>query len=205
MKADKDFELKYRNVLKECIALFEEESRHEKEQISLAIKIGEKINEIADSVEDKDAIFKKISRDIFRARKKVITPSKIAEYRQLYLNFQSMETVETMAKAVMSDMTVGMLTEMALKDGQSKSKPKGDDSALLTMLKKANRLLDKIEITIEEKQPDDEDIGKILDEMDIINSRAQTILKTLRNGRGRGQMDIFKMHDIQAAVHQWLS
>lgn len=192
MKADSDFELKYEDVLRECIILFDEESRHEKEQISLALKIGEKVNEIVDRIEDKEAIFKRMSRDIFRARKKLVTPSKIAEYRQLYLNFQSMDIVTSMEKSLMNDVTVGMLTEMALKGGQSESKPIQDTSPLLTMLKKAKRLLDKFEMNMEDKQPDDNDLAKIIEELRLIGWKSEAILNAVQNGGGRSQLDFFK-------------
>lgn len=200
MKADSDFELQYADVLKECIKLFEEESHYEKEQISLALKIGKKVNKIVDHIEDKEAVFKRLARDMFKARGKLVTPSKISEYRQLYLNFQSMDTVTTMGKSMMNDVSVGMLTEMALKDERPESKPKGDESPLLTMLKKAHRLLDRFEMTIEDKQPDDEELMKIFEELDLIGGKAQTILNAVRNDGGRNQMDLFKRRTIQAAV-----
>ncbi len=200
MKADSDFELQYVDALKECIALFEEESRHEKQQISLALRIGEKVNTIVDHIEDKEAVFKRLARDIFKARGKLVTPSKIAEYRQLYLNFHSMDTVETMGKAMIGDITVGMLTDIALKDGRPESKPKGDDSPLLILLKKANRLLDKFEVAMEDKQPDDKDLVKIIEELKLIVWKSEAILNAVQNGGGRCQMDIFIKRSFQIEV-----
>jgi hypothetical protein len=202
MKTDKDFELQYANVLKECIALFDEESQHEKEQISLAIKIGERVNEIVDSIEDKDAIFKRISRDIFRARGKLVTPSKIAEYRQLYLNFHLMDTVTSLEKSLMGDVSVGMLTQIALKDDNPARKTKENVSPLLTMLKKVSRLLDRFEVAIEDTEPDDRDIEKALAELEVIHSKTLTILNSLRNSGGKCQMDLFRKRRTHESVLQ---
>lgn len=201
MKGDSDFELQYADVLKECIKLFEEESRYEKEQISLALRVGAKVNKIVDHIEDKEAVFKRLARDIFKARGKLVTPSKISEYRQLYLNFQSIDTVTTLGKSMMNDITVGMLTEMALKDEGRGGKPRENESPLLTMLKKAHCLLDRIEVTIEDKQPEDEELAKIFEELEMIGGKAQTILNAVRNDGGRNQMDLFKRRDTSAHSH----
>ncbi len=195
MKTDSDFELRYAEVLKKCIKLFDEESQHEKEKISLALKIGEKVNKIANCINDdeSEAIFKRLSRDIFKTRKKIITPSKISEYRQLYLNFQSMDIVTSMEKSLMNDVNLKMLVDIALKDRRPKNKPQKDDSPFLTMLIKAFRLLDRFEIAIEDKQPDDNDMPKLVEKLELITEKVQTILNDLQNYRGRGQMDFFKM------------
>lgn len=191
MKIDKDFESKYQNVLRECIALFDEEVRYEKEQIALALKIGERVNRIVDNIEDNDAIFKRISRDIFRARGKLIPPFKISEYRQLYLNFQSMDTVSSMEKSLMSDITIGTLTGIALRDDRHGKKAKEDVSPLLTMLKKANRLLDRFEVAMEDNQPDDKDLARILDELKLISGKSETILNSAKKTDGMSQLDLF--------------
>ena len=192
MKSDSDFELKYADVLKECIKLFDEESQHEKKQISLALRIGKRVNEIAEQIEDKETVFKRLARDIFKARGKIVAPSKISEYRQLYLNFQSMDTITIIEKSMMSDVTVGMLTEMALKEDQAANKNKKDESPLLAMLTKANRLLDKFEVTMEDNQPDDKELPKILEELELIVRKAQTSLNTTKNAGGNRQMDLFR-------------
>lgn len=173
MKTKNDFETTYDRALKECIALLNQESNYEKEKISLAFEIGKKTNELVTLSHDKEIIFKRLSRDIFKERGKVISPSKIAEYQQFYLNFQSMDIVTAMEKTLMNDVTIGMLTEMALKDGLPENKPTPDASPLLTILKKANRLLNRFEVAMEDKHPEDEELPKILTELVLIKEKAQ--------------------------------
>lgn len=197
MKADSDFEVQYAQALKECLVLIEEESRHEKEQISLALRIGEKVNKIVEHMEDKESIFKRMARDIFSTRGKLVTPTKISGYRQLYLNFQSMDTISTMGKSMITDLSVDMLTEIALKDELSESRPQENGSPLLTMLKKANRLLYRFEVVIEDKQPDDKDLVKILEELKLICEKSGAILNTVQHTGGRSQLDFFKKSIFQ--------
>jgi hypothetical protein len=192
MKADKDFELQYTDTLKKCVALIEEETRYEREQISLALRIGKEVDVLVTQVEDEDAIFKRLSRDIFRARGKAISPSKISEYRQLYLNFESMDEVSTKEATMMKDVTVGMLTEIASKDGRQGSKSKNLTSPELIMLRKVNRLLDRFEATLDDKQPDDNDLSEILEELKLIGGKSEAILNTMQNAGGRSQLDLFK-------------
>ncbi len=193
MKSDSDFELRYASVLKECITLIEEESRHEQDQISLALKIGEKINGIVDLAEEKEAVFKRLARDIFKTRGKIVTASKISEYRQLYLNFQSMDTVTTLGKSMMNDMTIGMLAEMTQREGKPGSKSKEDDCPLLTMLKKVNRLLDRFEVAMEDNRSDDDNnLARIIEELKLVDARSKAILDAVQNAGGRSQLDLFR-------------
>ena len=192
MKADKDFELQYTDTLKKCVALIEEETRYEREQISLALNIGKEVDVLVARVEDKDAIFQRLSRDIFRARGKVISPSKISEYQQLYLNFHSMDAISAKNMSMMNDITVGMLCEMASKNGRQGSKSKNLISPELIMLRKVNRLLDRFEAALDDKQPDDNDLSEILEDLKLIGGKCETILNTVQNAGGRSQLDLFK-------------
>ena len=70
----------------------------------LALEIGKKVDELAARSPDNEILFKRLSRDIFRLRGKIISPSRIYEYQQLYLNFHSMDTVTTMATSMMRAM-----------------------------------------------------------------------------------------------------
>jgi hypothetical protein len=199
MKVDNnDFELQYANVLKECITLIEEENRHEREQVSLALKIGEKVNEIVDNIEDEDAVFKRLARDIFKTRGKFIAPSKISEYRQLYLNFESMDTVSVIGNSMMNDLTVGLLTEIASKDMNPQRKSKVDESPLLTMLKRAVRFLDRFEVAIEENQPDEKDMAMIIQELELIRAKDESLLHAVRHTGGKSQLDLFKRRTLPA-------
>ena len=200
MKTKNEFETSYAKTLKECITLIDQENHHEKEKISLALEIGKKVDELAAQSPDNEILFKRLSRDIFRVRGKIISPSRIYEYQQLYLNFHSMDTVTTMATSMMSDVTVGMLTEMALEDGRPESKPTQDASPLLMMLKKANRLLDRFEVTIEDKQPEDKELSKILEELKLIGGKSEAILNAVQNAGDRSQLDLFKRRDTSLPV-----
>jgi len=192
MKADKDFELQYTDTLKKCVALIEEDTRYEREQISLALKIGKEVDVLVAEIEDKDAIFKRLSRDIFRARGKVISPSKISEYQQLYLNFHSMDTVSDKETSMMNDITVDMLCEIASKNGRQGSKSKNVTSPELSMLRKVTRLLDRFEAAMDDKQPDDNDLAEILEELKLIAGKSEAILNAVQNAAGRSQLDLFK-------------
>jgi len=194
MKTENEFETTYAETLKECIELLNQENYHEREKISLSIEIGKKVDELAAKAPNKNFLFKRLSRDILKARGKVISPSKIAEYQQLYLNFQSMDIVTTMEKSLVNDVTVGMLTEIALNDGRQKSKPSEDAFPLLTILNRTSRLLNRFEVDMEEKQPEGQELTEILKELEAIVCKTGTILNTVKNTGGRAQMDMFNMN-----------
>lgn len=183
MKAKNEFEMTYAKVVKECVALLNQEADYEKKKIALALEIGKKVDELLNlSQDDKDRIIKRLSRDISKERGKVISQSKIEAYQQLYLNFKAMDVVTSMEKSLMNDITVDMLTEMTLKDKQLEGKSAQEMSPLLSMLKKAHRILDRFEVLIKEKQPEDDVILKISTELQLIEEKSRTIINTLNNG-----------------------
>jgi hypothetical protein len=204
MKKNDEFDLLYAAALKECIDLIEEGSLHEKEQISLAIRIGAKVDELTAAVEDKESVFKRLARDIFRARGKVVNPSKVAEYRQLYLNFQPIDTVTTMEQSLMNDVTVRMLTEIALNDGRPKNKPAENVFLFLRVLRKAGCLLDGFEPYLEEKQPDGQEATEIIKELEALRTKADTLLNAVQNSEGRSQLDFLKKPDVCLPIAQYV-
>lgn len=192
MKTDRDFEKLYAATLAECLALIEKECQHEKEQISLAIRIGKEVDLLVGHLEDTEAVFTRLSRDIFRARGKSVSPSRIAEYRQLYLKFESMDAVADMETSLINDLTVGTLTGIASKQEGQGSKPKEHASPQLIILRKASRLLDKFETTLDDKRPDDSDMAGILEELKLISGKIEVILNGMQNAGGKSQLDLFK-------------
>lgn len=184
-------ESSYNKILEECISLVEKATQNEQKQIGLALEIGKKINQLVTGAEDGDATLKKLARDIFRARGKLVPPSRLYEYHQLYLNFGSMETIKSIADKSLNDISVNMLLKIPEhpKEADKVNDPRNVDhtEALVRVIK----LLARFETKLEGYQLNEEKLVEVVKSLETIRDKTDSVLNAVREHTVKSQMDLF--------------
>lgn len=182
----------YKKKLKECIALFDLETQKEREKIAIALEIGKKIDELVSGVFDKEAVFKRLTRDIFKVRHKAVSLLKIAEYHQLYLDFGSMEVINSMEKTLLSDITMVALNRITVNEsGRKGSYEVRHINPLFEILQKVGRLLGRVETIMDDHDLTGADVLEINGLLDGLQVKIQEISMAVKSVGGKRQMGLF--------------
>jgi hypothetical protein len=192
LKSKGDFESLYSKTVKECVSLVDEECKLEQEQISLALKMGKKIDQLVTDAAQGEAIIPKLARDIFKERQKIIPASKLFEYRQLYLNLGSMETVKTLAATALNDVSLYSLLKST---GVAKGATDGSNlqkSEIVSILDRVVKSLDRVDRMLQSRQLNDDELAEIQKIMGVVQDKAGSLFKAVQVSSGQGQMDLFR-------------
>lgn len=182
----------YKKNLKECIVLFDLETQKERGKIAIALEIGKKIDELLSGGFDKEAVFKRLTRDIFKARHKVVSLLKIAEYHQLYLDFGSMEVINSIEKTLLSDITMVALNRITVNEsGRKGSYEVRHINPLFEIFQKVGRLLGRVEAIIDDHDLTGADVLEINGLLDGLHEKMQEISMAITGGENRGQVRLF--------------
>ena len=193
METKSDFKRFYAETLKECISLIEEESKHEHEQIRVALEVGRKIDQLmSEAAEDDETILKNFARDVSRARGKMISSSKLCEYRQLYLNLGSMETVNAITDRALNDVSMSALFKLSDDEKNTSSRNGVPSANMVSILEKILRLLTRAETQLEDKEINEADWTAVMNNMELIHSKANSIYQKIQGYSGPRQMDFFR-------------
>ena len=193
METKSDFKRFYAQILNECISLMAEESQHEQEQIRIALEIGQKINQLMAEAAGNETVIKNLARDICRERGKMVSPSRLDEYRQLYLNLGSMETVNSLAERALNDISLSTLSKWTA-DGKKDIGNRGGapTTNIVTFLEKVTRLLTRVETILEDQELNEEELASAINSIESVHSRANAVYKAIHGYGGPRQMDFFK-------------
>ena len=185
-----DFKALYSKTVKECVSLVDKECELEQEQISLALKMGEKIEQLVAT--EGEAVIKKLARDIFKERQKIIPPSKLFEYRQLFLDLGSMETVKTLVEKSLNDVTMDSLIKIARNGKETDGVRQSPRNEIVATLYKALNCLNRVERMLDEKGLSDDELAEILKAAESVKDKAGSVLRTVEGNDGKRQLDMFR-------------
>jgi len=151
----------YREVLTQCINLLKKMSDYEEEQILLAFEIGKNVDKLLKEYSSDDSVIKRLSREISKQLGKFFEPSIFIQYQQLYLNFGTIESIKEKTK-IMNEIDMNTLLEIVSKSKNNQTKNHQNNiSIFITILKKIERLSEKLNNLLYEKTPSDEEIEEI--------------------------------------------
>lgn len=190
MSAKTDIEVLYAKTLKDCISLVEEIAEHEQEQIALTLEMGKKVNVLTDKVPDEEEPLKRLSRDIFIARGKMVSPQKLSECQQLYLKFETIEAVNELSGKMLNDITAETLLKTAQKQEKKSNGTEGPDP-LESVLERVGKLLNRFERIMNDEEPSREKATGYIRKIEGIQDKITSIIGSLQNRDGKNQIDMF--------------
>jgi len=188
-----DVEELYSNVLKNCIECLDKVNEFEVSKLPIIMKLGSEIDNLVSSQDDKEALLKRLSRDISKTRKKLIDYETLESYHQLYLDYDTPENlnqeVNNLSCDISADMLSGMMKEGARKDRGYKGSTVEND--VISILDKIKKLLIKVEIVFEEQPLDDDKKEVIENKFDNLRGKFDALGNLLHSSNVARQHDLF--------------
>lgn len=182
----------YQQAVTECIAYLEQLNFAERSKIETSLAIGLRINELLLLSEDKEKTLKRLSQDITRQRGKLTPEKKLLDCQQLYIDFASIDNVDSYANKIINEMTLDLL----LKDGKKQKKEllEGDEAAnILKNFQKITKTLDRISHAIDITDNIDTYLPEMTLYADKISDLSKSITYKLYNYQGPSQVSLFSV------------
>ena len=173
----------YQEVLMQCINLIKKMNDYEQEQIFLAFEIGKNVDLLLKEYSSDDSVLTKFAREISKQLGKFFEPSRFIQYQQLYLNFGIVESIRETTK-IMNEIDINILLKIIpnSKNNQNKNL-KNDISIFIKMLKKIEKISEKLNNLLYEKTPTDEEIEEINEIMQLIDKKLNQFKQKLKNSQ----------------------
>jgi hypothetical protein len=157
------------------------------------MQLGQQIDILVKISTDKTSLMMRLSRDISKARGKVISSNKLEAYQQLFLRFDSTENLIQETKELRTDVSVDLLLEMVEVNVQSgkNAKCKNDKNNVIYLLEKIKKLLVDVEVLIELKPLDNS--NKEIAELKFrdVHHKFNALNDLICSGAGRKQQNLF--------------
>jgi len=170
----------YQEVLRECINLIKKMNDYQQEQIFLAFEIGKNVDQLLKEYSSDDSVLKRLSREISKQLGKFFEPSRFIQYQQLYLNFGTVESIREKTK-IMNEIDINILLKI-IPNSKNKNH-KNDISIFIKMLKKIEKLSEKLNNLLYEKTPTDEEIEEINEIIKLIDKKLNQFKQKLKNSQ----------------------
>ncbi len=200
MKYYENLEEIYSEILKDCVSLFSKSADLNLSLLDISIEIGRRIHRLIILVDDPDAMLRRLSRDISRARKKVVTYNKLQRYCQLYLFFtNSGEDLYTITNRFGNDISAETLLKISSKysDSNKSNEKKENIHPILVKLSKIIRMLDKIQSSTESEQLSTDLLSQIIEQLNSIQQKTREISKCCKGYKYVYQTDLFSTPEIE--------
>jgi len=173
----------YQEVLMQCINLIKKMNDYQQEQIFLAFEIGKNVDQLLKEYSSDDSVLKRLSREISKQLGKFFEPSRFIQYQQLYLNFGTVESIREKTK-IMNEIDINILLKIIPNSKNNQNKNiKNDISIFIKMLKKIEKLSEKLNNLLYEKTPTDEEIEEINEIMQLIDKKLNQFKQKLKNSQ----------------------
>lgn len=179
----------YEEVLEKSLLLLQKFANHEEQKIEIGIEIGKTVNLLIEKQQD-TSILKKLSRDITRKTGKLYLPTHFLSFHQLFLNFHNMKQVKEKTKNIVNQLSLDLLFKISNTDKKSENHNEKQNSYFL-ILRRIEKLLVKLDISINEQFPTEDDLTEILKKIELLRNKCDEIIKNLQSPKKATQISIF--------------
>jgi len=153
---------------------------YQQEQIFLAFEIWKNVDQLLKEYSSDDSVLKRLSREISKQLGKFFEPGRFIQYQQFYLNFGTVESIREKTK-IMNEIDINILLKI-IPNSKNKNH-KNDIGIFIKMLKKIEKIFEKLNNLLYEKTPTDEEIEEINEIIKLIDKKLNQFKQKLKNSQ----------------------